>query len=40
MFEEFEVQYVYPIAERFAYIYYGCCEPLDDKIRILKKPPI
>ena len=39
MFEEFEVNYIYPIAERFTYTYYGCCEPLDDKIKILKKIP-
>ena len=39
MFEEFEVDYVYPLAKRFAYTYYGCCEPLDDKIDILKKIP-
>ena len=39
MFEEFEVNYVYPIAERFSYTYYGCCEPLDDRISILKNIP-
>ena len=39
MFKEFEVDYLYPIAERFAYTYYGCCEPLDDKIGILKSIP-
>ena len=39
MFEEFEVDYIYPFAERFAYTYYGCCEPLDDRIDILKKIP-
>ena len=39
MFEEFEVNYIYPIAERFAYTYYGCCEPLDDRISVLKKIP-
>ena len=39
MFEEFEVDYVNPLAERFAYTYYGCCEPLDDRISILKKIP-
>ena len=36
MFKEFEVDYIKPLAERFAYTYYGCCEPLDDKIEILK----
>jgi hypothetical protein len=39
MFEEFEVDYVYSLAERFAYTYYGCCEALDDRISILKKIP-
>lgn len=37
MFEEFELDYLYEIADRFAYTYYGCCEPLDDKIQALKK---
>lgn len=37
MFEEFEIDYIKPIAERFAYTYYGCCEPLHDKIDIIKK---
>lgn len=36
MFKEFEVDYITPIAERFGYTYYGCCEPLDDKIGVLK----
>jgi hypothetical protein len=39
MFKEFEVDYLIPIAERFAYTYYGCCEPLDDKIDVIKKIP-
>lgn len=33
---EFDVQYSVPLAERCAYTYYGCCEPLDDRIHILK----
>ncbi len=37
MFEEFEIEYIRPIAERFAYTYYGCCEPLDNKIEVIKK---
>ena len=37
MFEEFEADYVKPLAERFAYTYYGCCEPLDDRIEVLKR---
>lgn len=37
MFEEFELDYLHSVADRFAYTYYGCCEPLDDKIGVLKK---
>ena len=37
MHEEFELNYILPIAEKFAYTYYGCCEPLDNKMGILKK---
>ena len=36
MHEEFELAYVRPIAEKFAYTYYGCCEPLDNKMGILR----
>ena len=36
MVKEFEIDYIKPIAERFAYTYYGCCEPLDNKIEIIK----
>ena len=39
MFEEFEVDYLLSVAKRFKYTYYGCCEPLDDKIGVLKKIP-
>ena len=37
MFEEFEIDHIKPIAERFGYTYYGCCEPLDNKIDVIKK---
>ena len=37
MFKEFEFDYIKPLAERCAYTYYGCCEPLDNRIEILKK---
>ena len=37
MFEEFEIDHIRPIAERFAYTYYGCCEPLDNKMDVVKK---
>ena len=36
MFKEFEFDYIRSLAERCAYTYYGCCEPLDDRIEILK----
>ena len=36
MFKEFELDYIKPLAERCAYTYYGCCEPLDDRIELLK----
>lgn len=39
MFEEFEVDYLLSVAARFKYTYYGCCEPLDDKISVLKRIP-
>ena len=34
---EFDIQYIKPLAERFAYTYYGCCEPLDNKIEVVKR---
>ena len=37
MFKEFEIDYLKRIAGCFAYTYYGCCEPLDDRIDVLKK---
>lgn len=37
MVDEFEIEYIKPIAERFAYTYYGCCEPLDKKLDVVKK---
>jgi len=36
---EFDIQYSIPLAVRCAYTYYGCCEPLDDRIDKLKKIP-
>ncbi len=39
MFEEFELEHILPLAERFGYTYYGCCEPLDDKIEKIKRIP-
>lgn len=34
---EFDIQYSAPLAARCAYTYYGCCEPLHDRIDVLKK---
>lgn len=39
MHDEFEIQYVMKIADRFAYTYYGCCEPLDNKLDVIFKIP-
>ena len=36
---EFDIQYSAPLAKRCAYTYYGCCEPLHDRIDILKNYP-
>lgn len=36
MHKEFDIDYAIPIAEHFTYSYYGCCEPLDRKIEMLK----
>ena len=37
--DEFDIQYTIPLAKRCAYTYYGCCEPLDDRIDKLKQYP-
>ena len=39
MHDEFDIQYSIPLASRCAYTYYGCCEPLDDRIDKLKQYP-
>jgi len=39
MHQEFELDYVNPILERFGLVYYGCCDPLDLKIDIVRKIP-
>jgi len=39
MFEEYEVNYVKPIFERFGMVYYGCCDPLDGKMNEVRKIP-
>ena len=35
--DEFEIELARPLLERFGLMYYGCCEPLDKKIQIVKK---
>lgn len=39
MFEEYEVQYSSPIFERFGLVYYGCCDPLDLKMKQVRMLP-
>jgi len=39
IFAEFEVAYFKRLAERFGLVYYGCCEPLDDRIAQLRVIP-
>lgn len=37
MFDEFELQYIRPLAEKCGLTYYGCCEPLDSFLPHVKK---
>ena len=37
MHEEFEIDIVKPLYERFGLMYYGCCEPLHHKIDMIRK---
>lgn len=39
MHEEFELQYAKRLFEKSGLVYYGCCEQLDNKIRLLRKIP-
>lgn len=39
MHDEFEMEYMRPLMERCGLVYYGCCEPLDNKIDLLKTIP-
>lgn len=39
MHEEFEIFYQKRMMEPFGLVYYGCCEPLDKKIDIVRKIP-
>ncbi len=37
--EEFEMQYMRPLMAKCGLVYYGCCEPLHDRIEMLKTVP-
>jgi hypothetical protein len=39
MFEEYEIEYMLPIFERFGLVYYGCCDPLDGKMKEVRRIP-
>jgi hypothetical protein len=39
MFDEFEIEMCMPIFKRFGLVYYGCCDPLDKKMKEVKKIP-
>ena len=39
MFKEFEVDYTSQICERFGLVYYGCCDPLDQKMNQVRMIP-
>ena len=39
MFEEYEINYMLPIFNRFGLVYYGCCDPLDGKMKEVRKIP-
>jgi len=39
MHDEFEIPYMKRIYSRFGLGYYGCCEPLDDRIGLIRKIP-
>jgi len=37
IFAEFEIAYFKRLAKRFGLVYYGCCEPLDDRIAQIRE---
>ncbi|HBQ65204.1 MAG TPA: hypothetical protein DD727_09895 [Clostridiales bacterium] len=39
MHDEFEIEYAIPFYKRFGQVYYGCCEPLDTKVDIVRRIP-
>jgi hypothetical protein len=39
MHQEFELDYLNPVYARFGHVYYGCCEPLEGKMHLVRKIP-
>ncbi|MCL2463012.1 MAG: hypothetical protein FWF44_10130 [Defluviitaleaceae bacterium] len=39
MFEEYEIDICMPLFARFGLMYYGCCDPLDGKMKEVRKIP-
>jgi len=39
IFDEFEIEASMPIFQRFGLVYYGCCDPLDKKMKQVRKIP-
>jgi len=39
MYDEFEITYAKPVCERFGLVYYGCCEPLHNKMDQVRRLP-
>ena len=37
MHDEYEIEFMKPLYDRFGWVNYGCCEPLDRKIDIIRK---
>ncbi|MBE6725438.1 MAG: hypothetical protein E7576_09660 [Ruminococcaceae bacterium] len=37
MHDEFEIEYMKPLYDRFGWVNYGCCEPLSQKIDIIRR---
>jgi len=39
VFDEFEIEMCMPLFKRFGLVYYGCCDPLDRKMKEVRKIP-
>jgi len=39
MHNEFDIEYMIDVMEPFGLVYYGCCEPLDKKLSVVKRIP-